>query len=116
MCDFDGYVIPEIVKLRPVVVVSVDNSAGTRICIVAPFSTRQPKTTRPVHFHVAAGRYPFALVDQWVKGDLVAHVSFARHDSTAFESATAINVGGSPTTTSSKYKSAFCMPWGLVAL
>jgi uncharacterized protein YifN (PemK superfamily) len=80
MCDFDGNVIPEIVKLRPVVVISADHPGGAPLCLVVPFSTRKPDVLRPVHFHVPAGRYPFAAGDQWVKADLVTHVSFARLD------------------------------------
>src|SRR4030088_3208364 len=80
MCDFDGNIVPEIVKLRPVVVVSADHSSGTPICLVVPFSTRPPSVLKPVHFYVPAGRYPFGEVDQWVKGDLITHVSFMRLD------------------------------------
>lgn len=80
MCDFEGNVIPEMVKLRPVVVVAADHPAGTHLCLVVPFSTRKPEIIRPVHFHVPAARYPFSATDQWVKADLITHASFARLD------------------------------------
>jgi mRNA interferase MazF len=80
MCDFEGNVIPEMVKLRPVVVVAADHPAGTPLCLVVPFSTRKPEIIRPVHFHVPAARYPFSATDQWVKADLITHASFARLD------------------------------------
>jgi len=80
MCDFAGYIAPEIVKVRPAVVISADNPASTRLCIVVPFSTTPPRIVRPVHFHVPAGRYAFAQEEQWVKGDLIAHVRFERLD------------------------------------
>jgi uncharacterized protein YifN (PemK superfamily) len=51
MCDFDGYVVPEIVKNRQVVVLSSKggNSVGTTL--VVPISSKRPKL--PCHTTVA---------------------------------------------------------------
>ncbi|HEV3156596.1 MAG TPA: hypothetical protein VGZ00_04555 [Candidatus Baltobacteraceae bacterium] len=53
MCDFSGYVEPEIVKLRRVIIISPPNR-GAPIALVVP--------------------------EVWVKADLIAHVRFGRLD------------------------------------
>ena len=80
MCDFAGYVAPEMVKLRRVVVVSPRN-AGAPIALVVPVSTTPPEPVQPIHVHFPRGSYAcFGPVDTWAKADLLAHVRFERLD------------------------------------
>ena len=80
LCDYSGYIRPEIVKVRPVVVVSRRPRGiplGNVIAIVVPLSRIPPITMRPWHVAIAARKY-VALDACWAKGDLVSHVSVAR--------------------------------------
>jgi mRNA interferase MazF len=82
MCDFSGYVPPEIVKMRRVVVVSPANQ-GARVALVVPISTTQPWTLLPVHVELPGEAvYPCfpGAATVWVKADLIAHVRFDRLD------------------------------------
>lgn len=85
MCDFTGFVPPEMTKVRHVVVVSkrlrrVNINNGT--CLVVPFSTQPPTNLERHHVQMPRGKYPFFHVDKevWAKGDLISHVSFHRLD------------------------------------
>ena len=80
MCDFDGYVRPEMIKHRRVIVVSPRN-AGAGVALVVPVSTTQPRQPRPVHVRLPGDAVYgcFAgTAEVWVKADLVAHVRFDR--------------------------------------
>jgi mRNA interferase MazF len=83
MCDFSsGSVPPEINKVRHVVVISPRRRRHTGSCTVVPFSTVAPNPVEPFHVRIPANTYGFLKkdTDVWVKGDLVAHVSFQRLD------------------------------------
>lgn len=80
MCDFDGFVQPEMVKRRRVIVVSPRNR-GAGVALVVPVSTTAPRVPRSVHVRLPGeGAYEcFADAPEvWVKSDLVAHVRFER--------------------------------------
>jgi uncharacterized protein YifN (PemK superfamily) len=82
ICDFAGYVAPEIVKLRRVVIVSPPN-AGARLALVVPVSTTPPRFVTPVQVKLPGGsvyRCFFGAEEVWVKADLLAHVRFDRLD------------------------------------
>ena len=80
MCDFSGYVAPEIVKMRRVVVVS-PSSRGQRLALVVPISTTAPRVILPVHVKLP-GQSVYQCFDGatevWAKADLIAHVRFDR--------------------------------------
>lgn len=85
MCDFTGFIPPEMTKVRHVVVLSprgrsVNIQNGT--CLVVPFSTQPPIHREPYHLLMPAGVYPFFRADKevWAKANLITHVSFARLD------------------------------------
>jgi uncharacterized protein YifN (PemK superfamily) len=82
ICDFTGYVQPEMVKKRRVVVLSPLRQFGSShdvTVVVVPLSELEPKPLLPWHHAIASGRY--AGVNRcWAKGDLVAHVSLVRLD------------------------------------
>ncbi len=85
MCDFSGFVPPEMTKVRHVVVIS-PRSRRTNLqngtCLVVPFSTQPPVHVEPYHVLIGRGIYPFFHADKevWAKANLITHVSFARLD------------------------------------
>jgi len=87
ICDFDtGFRVPEMVKRRPVVVVSKTSTHGRGLCTVVPFSTTEPNPQMPWHvfiFNPLDGHlprhHPFGhpgLV--WAKCDMLYTVAFER--------------------------------------
>jgi uncharacterized protein YifN (PemK superfamily) len=80
-CDFQGNIIPEMVKHRPVVVLTPRTiSEKTFTVTVVPLSTTGPKTIEPYHI-------PIELHDPlpekyerkcWAKCDMLYTVSFKR--------------------------------------
>ncbi|HEY0383884.1 MAG TPA: type II toxin-antitoxin system PemK/MazF family toxin [Candidatus Elarobacter sp.] len=80
MCDFSGYVLPEIVKTRRVVVVSpkrLFQSLWDVTLVVVPLSEIEPRPLGPWHHCIPSGRYR-GVATCWAKADLLAHVSLAR--------------------------------------
>lgn len=80
MCDFSGYVAPEIVKMRRVVVIS-PVSRGQQLALVVPISTTPPRIILPIHVRLPGEAvYPCfdGAPEVWVKADLLAHVRFDR--------------------------------------
>jgi len=79
MCDFSGFKPPEMVKTRPVVVLS-----GERIgvCTVVPLSATAPHPVKPWHHLLSAESLPESLRDEpaWAKCDMVTTVSLERLD------------------------------------
>lgn len=80
MCDFrTGFKPPEMVKLRPVVVVS---GKGTGVCTVVPLSTTEPHPVERWH-HLLDPKSlpaPFQTEPTWAKCDMVTTVSLERLD------------------------------------
>jgi len=80
MCDFHGYVVPEMVKRRPVVVLA-RNRQNRQLVTVVPLSTTQPNPLEPYHRQLAQSPLPSARgVTCWAKCDMVATVSLSRLD------------------------------------
>ena len=82
-CDFTrGFVEPEMVKRRPVVVVSPSSTHGRRLCTVAPISSTPPND--PKSYHCLLTEPPIdgrpAGEEAWVKCDMLYTVSFERLD------------------------------------
>jgi uncharacterized protein YifN (PemK superfamily) len=85
ICDFSrGFVIPEMVKRRPVVVVSPKISHRPKLCTVVPLSTEPPQFKMPYHYDMGAIDpalpAPWHEGPNWIKGDMVYSVSFDRLD------------------------------------
>lgn len=81
VCDFHGFVTPEMVKRRPVVVVSPRLRNRENLCTVVPLSTTPPREVSAYHFklHVAPLLpAPYNADFHWVKADMVYTVSFDR--------------------------------------
>ena len=83
MCNFDtGFAPPEIVKVRPVVVVSDPSKMHTELATVVLLSTTTPDVIRPWHHKLDVRSLPERLCEEetWAKCDLVNTVAFWRLD------------------------------------
>lgn len=81
ICDFDGFKSPEMVKRRPVVVVSPRLRQRFGLCTIVPLSTTPPYPVAAYHYklHVTpALPAPYDAPHHWVKADMFATVSFER--------------------------------------
>jgi len=89
MCDFGsgGFREPEMVKKRPVVVLSHRRYNGTT-CLVVPLSTVAPHIVLPFHHQMMPESLPRALRSQvsWVKGNMLTHVALERLDRVMYRS------------------------------
>jgi mRNA interferase MazF len=80
ICDYStGFRPPEMVKVRPVVVVSPRRRASQLVTIV-PISSSPPSPVEPWHYLLPEGVYPPARGPVWVKADMVVTVGLARLD------------------------------------
>ena len=83
MCDFTtGFVKPEMVKVRHVVVISPRSRDRSGLCLVVPFSCQAPNPVMPFHYQIPADKYPFFSPGEavWAKADMVTSVSHQRLD------------------------------------
>lgn len=84
MCDFEseGFVRPEMQKVRHCVVISPRYRREWGTCLVVPFSTQPPDEVRPYHFVIARNKYRFFAPDAeiWAKANMLTHVGFPRLD------------------------------------
>lgn len=80
ICDFDtGFRPPEMVKVRPVVVISPRRRTVGLVTVV-PLSSTAPTRQEPWHYQLPAGVYPPARRPMWAKGDMRATVALTRLD------------------------------------
>jgi mRNA interferase MazF len=81
ICDFDATAIgAEMIKRRPVVVVSRRDASGTRLATVVPLSTTAPQLAKAWHHAMPQLRikgWPDTPTT-WAKCDMLATVSFER--------------------------------------
>lgn len=81
ICDFTtGFKPPEIVKKRPVVVIS---KASQRLVTVVPISTTEPNPIRAWHHEMDPASFPAGLRARgrhWAKCDIIMTVGFDRLD------------------------------------
>jgi len=83
MCDFNtGFQPPEMVKIRPVVVISPKPRRGAQLCIVAPLSATRPNPVEKYHHMLSPDSLPgkFAAKETWAKCDIINTVSLSRLD------------------------------------
>lgn len=77
-CDFSGYIEPEIVKRRPVVVLKA-HKTNAKLVAVIPLSTTRPNSVEEHHYRLLQNPLPHeAATEAWAKCDMVAVVSTAR--------------------------------------
>jgi mRNA interferase MazF len=82
-CDFtEGFKEPEMVKRRPVIVISPAITARPFLCTVVPLSTEPPEKEMPYHIELKKLTLPrpYEAGPNWVKGDMVCSVGFHRLD------------------------------------
>lgn len=79
-CDFRGYILPEIVKRRPVVIVSPNHLNRPGLFTVVPLSTTAPSPVCPYHYRLKGNPIPGEAAVVWAKCDLVASVCLERLD------------------------------------
>ena len=84
MCDFgSGFRIPEMVKRRPVVVVSPKIRSRRQLCTIIALSTTQPEPVMPYHCQIDIHPplpKPLQSEGLWVMGDMINAVGFHRLD------------------------------------
>ena len=78
ICDFRGYEIPEMVKVRPVVVIRKHRTNSLLVTVV-PLSTTAPDYLLGHHLELAS-HLQGASPTCWAKCDMVATVSLSRLD------------------------------------
>lgn len=81
ICDFQGLKAPEMIKKRPVVVISPRLRHRGNLCTVVPLSTSEPAPVAAYHFklHVSPPLPPpYDASVKWVKADMVYTVAFDR--------------------------------------
>ena len=81
ICDFKGFVLPEMVKRRPAVVISPRLRRRQKLCTVIPLSTTSPNPVEVYHHKLYVDPvlpYPYDAPFHWVKADMVYTVSFNR--------------------------------------
>lgn len=82
ICNFDdgGFKPPEMVKRRPVVVVSRKDSHDRHLCTVVPLSATPPVSPQLWHWPLPHVRVPgFQDTEsRWAKCDMIATVGFDR--------------------------------------
>ena len=83
ICDFGtGFRPPEMVKKRPVVVLSPRMRRQSGLCTVVPLSTTVPAPVERFHHRMSPQSLPATLAtkETWAKCDMVTAVSLERLD------------------------------------
>ena len=82
VCDYDtGFRVPEMVKRRPVIVVSPRLRDREGLCTVVPLSTTEAVKQHPFHCRLRFDPrlpHPYDHEWMWVKADMIATVGFHR--------------------------------------
>lgn len=82
VCDYrTGFRPPEMVKRRPVIVVSPRLRRRNGLCTVVPLSTQRPEPVEDYHCEINLPRAlppPFGVNPMWAKCDMLATLGFAR--------------------------------------
>lgn len=81
ICDFQGFVAPEMVKRRPAVVISPRLRSREGLCTIVPLSTTIPPKIELYHHKLIVDPplpSPYDSGWHWVKGDMIYTVSFSR--------------------------------------
>lgn len=81
VCDFRGYIAPEIIKTRPVVIISPNHMRRPGLVTVVPLSTTAPDPIEGYHYQLNGNPVPGSNEPEvWAKCDLVATVCVSRLD------------------------------------
>lgn len=83
ICDYTGFREPEMVKRRPVVLISPRLKRRDTLATVVPLSTTPPDSVSDFHYELELDQplpAPFDSPKMWVKADMLATVGFHRLD------------------------------------
>jgi uncharacterized protein YifN (PemK superfamily) len=81
ICDYStGFIAPEMVKHRPIVVVSGRERHGRKLCTIVPLSTTDPYPVEAWHRNIPVAIPGWNSQTCWAKCDMLATVSFDRLD------------------------------------
>jgi uncharacterized protein YifN (PemK superfamily) len=83
LCDFSyGFIAPEMLKKRPVIVISRKETHNRKLCTVVPLSTTAPAPPQSWHYPLINDPCPIFSngAQVWVKCDMIYTVSFQRLD------------------------------------
>lgn len=83
MCDFTtGFRAPEMIKKRPVVIVSPTRRRGGQLYTVVPLSTKAPNPVEGYHHKMDPASLPqvWSGKENWAKCDVIVTVSLDRLD------------------------------------
>ncbi|WP_048330253.1 type II toxin-antitoxin system PemK/MazF family toxin [Stutzerimonas stutzeri] len=82
LCDFTrGFVAPEMVKVRKVIVISPAATHVRKLCTVVPISSTPPEIEQDWHYILRTNPLPSdGYLQLWAKCDMLYTVSFDRLD------------------------------------
>jgi uncharacterized protein YifN (PemK superfamily) len=81
ICNFEGFRAPEMVKTRPVVIVSPNEMHRPGLVTIVPLSTTAPEVMHPYHYKLKGSPIPGSCAnDVWAKCDMICSVSIERID------------------------------------
>lgn len=83
VCDFSGMIEPEMVKARPVIVVSPRLRNRTGLCTIVPLSTTKPISIMPWHCKIELDEPispKWQETEMWAKCDMLYTLRFERLD------------------------------------
>jgi uncharacterized protein YifN (PemK superfamily) len=85
MCDFSaGFKVPEMIKKRPVLVLTPAYKGHNGLVTVTPLSTVKPDPIEAYHYLIPKASMPqlghFQTDETWLKGDMIYTVGFHRLD------------------------------------
>jgi uncharacterized protein YifN (PemK superfamily) len=80
MCDFRGFVEPEMVKPRPVIVVSPRLPYRSEIVAIVPISLTEPRHSLPFCYRLSKNYHPLEADDLpcWAKADMIMNLGLYR--------------------------------------
>lgn len=80
VCDFSGFVAPEMTKIRPVIVISPRLPYRSEIASVVPISLTAPRHKLPFVVRLSRNYHPAEADDLpcWAKCDMVLNISLER--------------------------------------
>ncbi|EPG6459742.1 type II toxin-antitoxin system PemK/MazF family toxin, partial [Acinetobacter baumannii] len=76
MCDFKGFIVPEMVKNRPALVIKKNNQ-NAKLVTILPISTTKPEPMSEMHIPIAG---PIDGKEAWIKCDMLTTVCIERLD------------------------------------
>jgi uncharacterized protein YifN (PemK superfamily) len=80
ICDYRGFVVPEMIKVRPAVVIA-RNRKNRRLVTVVPLSTTEPDALEDHHHPLTKNPLPGReAISCWAKCDMLTTVSLGRLD------------------------------------